>query len=361
MHNLSHPGIKATQTLIGERFVWPNMRRDIAEKCRTCISCQQMKITRHQVTPLQHFRTPDARFSHVHVDIVGPLPDSSGYKYLLTVVDRFTRWPEAIPMKDITAQSCADSFLLHWVALFGSPTIITTDRGAQFTSLLWTEMCQFLGSKLCHTTAFHPTANGLNEQFNRSLKVALKCQSSPDLWYQNLSLVLLGLRSAIKEGMGGAAVEIGTSIRLPGEYFENSTPVVLSEENTVQPTSQYAKTFCSFMSSLRYTVPCHPKKQQTYVDPLFFRCSQVFVRIDSLKSPLQRPYSGPHFVLERHDKYFVIEKDGHTDTVTIDRLKPALNVEPVSPTGSSVEEKLPRLYLFRPHLRVRLIIFLRET
>ena len=175
------------------------MRRDIAEKCRACISCQQTKITRHQVTPLQHFRTPDARFSYVHVDIVGPLPDSSGYKYLLTVVDRFTRWPEAIPMKDITAQSCADSFLLHWVARFGSPTIITTDRGAQFTSLLWTEMCQFLGSKLCHTTAFHPAANGLNERFNRSLKVALKCQSSPDLWYRNLSLVLLGLRSAIKE------------------------------------------------------------------------------------------------------------------------------------------------------------------
>ena len=97
MHNLSHPGIKATQKLIGERFVWPNMRRDIAEKYRTCISCQQTKITRHQVTPLQHFRTPDARFSHVHVDIVGPPPDSSGYKYLLIVVDRFTRWPEAIP------------------------------------------------------------------------------------------------------------------------------------------------------------------------------------------------------------------------------------------------------------------------
>ena len=70
------------------------------------------------------------------------------YKYLLTVVDRFTRWPEAIPMKDIIAQSCADSFLLHWVARFESPTIITTDRGAQFASLLWTEMCQFLGSKL---------------------------------------------------------------------------------------------------------------------------------------------------------------------------------------------------------------------
>ena len=69
------------------------------------------------------------------------------------------------------------------------------------------------------------------------------------------------------------------------------------------------------------------------------------VRIDSVKSSLQRPYSGPHFVLERHDKYFVIEKDGHTDTVTIDRLKPTL-VEPISPTGSSVEEKFAKTLSF---------------
>ena len=193
---------------------------------------------------------------------------------------------------------------------------------------------------VCHTTAFHPAANGLNKRFNRSLKVALKYQSSPDLWHRNLSLVLLGLQSAIKEDIGCAAVEmaLGTSIRLPEEYFENSTTVELSEENTVQPASQYAKTLCSFVNSLRYTIPRHPKKQQTYVDPFLFRCSQVFVRIDSVKSSLQRLYSGPHFVLERHDKYFVIEKDGHTDTVTIDCLKPAL-VEPMSPTGSSVEEE----------------------
>ena len=140
--------------------------------------------------------------------------------------------------------------------------------------------------------------------------------------------------------MGCAAVEMafGTSIRLPGEYFENSTPVELSEESTVQPASQYAKTLRSFMNTLRYTMPHHPKKQQTYVDPLLSWCSQVFVRIDSVKSPLQRPYSRPHFVLKRHDKYFIIEKDGHTDTVSIDCLKPAL-FEPISPTDSSDEEE----------------------
>ena len=101
------------------------------------------------------------------------------------------------------------------------------------------------------------------------------------------------------------------------------------------------------MNTLRYTMPRHSKKLQTYVDPLLSRCSQVFVRIDNVKSPLQRLYSGPHFVLERHDKYFVIEKDGHTDTVSIDCLKPAL-VEPISPTNSSDEGETSEILFFSP-------------
>ena len=140
---------------------------------------------------------------------------------------------------------------------------------------------------------------------------------------------------------------LGTSVRLPGEYFENSTPVELSEKSIVQPASQYAKTLCSFMNSLRYTIPHHPKKQPSYVDPLLFWCSQIFVCIDSIKFPLQRPYSRPHFALERHDKYFVVEKDGHTDTVTIDRLKPAF-VEPKSLTDSSDEEETSEPISFPP-------------
>ena len=131
---------------------------------------------------------------------------------------------------------------------------------------------------------------------------------------------------------------LGTSIRLLGEYFKNSTPVELSEESTVQPASQYAKTLCSLINSLRYTIPRHPKKQPTYVDPLLFRCSQVFVLIYSVKLPLQQPFTGHHFVFERHDKYFVIEKDSLTDTVIIDCLKPAFIVSK-SPTDSSDEKE----------------------
>ena len=75
------------------------------------------------------FKPSDAHFDVVHVDIVGPLPSSQGYKYLLACVDRFTRWPEAFPLMDITSESVSRAFVLGWIARFGAPSTVITDRG----------------------------------------------------------------------------------------------------------------------------------------------------------------------------------------------------------------------------------------
>ena len=100
---------------------------------------------------------PLRKFSHVHVDLVGPWTWSAeGHTHLLTVVDRSTRWTEAIPLQSTTAQVVADSFVANWVARFGVPTTITTDQGTQFTSSRWQCMCRALGSKHVQTTAYHP-------------------------------------------------------------------------------------------------------------------------------------------------------------------------------------------------------------
>ena len=88
LHCLSHPGIRATQRLITARYVWPGINSDVRRWTRSCIQCQRTKVQRHTVAPLSPFHTPDARFDVVHIDLVGPLPPSRGFTYLLTCVDR---------------------------------------------------------------------------------------------------------------------------------------------------------------------------------------------------------------------------------------------------------------------------------
>ena len=115
LHSLSHPGIQATQCQVTARFMWPSINSDVRSWAQTCLQYHRLKIQRHTVTPFPTFATPDARFDHTHLDIVGPLPSSNGFTYLLTCVDRFTCWPEAISIADITAETVANAFVADWV------------------------------------------------------------------------------------------------------------------------------------------------------------------------------------------------------------------------------------------------------
>ena len=87
LHNLSHPGIRATQHLVTAHYVWPGMNSDIRHWSHSCQKYQQTKAYRHTSTPLATFNTPDVRFDQLHIDLVGPLPPSQRCTYLLTCID----------------------------------------------------------------------------------------------------------------------------------------------------------------------------------------------------------------------------------------------------------------------------------
>jgi transposase InsO family protein len=315
LHGISHPGIRATQKLITQRFVWPKMNKDIRLWAQTCHQCQSSKVHRHNKTPLGTFTLPDARFSHVHLDLVGPLPTSGNFNYLLTCIDRFTRWPVAIPLPDITALTVAQAFLSGWVAHYGCPATVTTDRGQQFESTLFEQLMQTLGCQRIRTTAYHPAANGLVERFHRQLKASIMAVGKD--WSTALPLILLGIRSSIKTDLKCSPSELvyGTTLRLPGEFIDHSCI-------TNTPSSSYAQQLCQFMSKLRPT-ETRPQFTKVSVDPKLRNCTHVYIRVDAVKRSLQRPYEGPFKVLKRNDKTFTIEKNGRPETVSIDRLKAA--------------------------------------
>ena len=132
VHSLAHPSGRATLKMVARAYVWSSMRRDVLRWTRQCPAC-----TASGREALQAGHVPADRFTHVHVDIVGPFSPDNGHRYLLTMIDRTTRWPEAVPIADTTADTVVRAFLAGWVAHFGIPVTVTTDRGAQFTLEAW--------------------------------------------------------------------------------------------------------------------------------------------------------------------------------------------------------------------------------
>ena len=311
LHSLSHPGIRATQKLLTRRFVWPSINKDIREWTRNCIPCQRSKVTRHNSAPIGDFGNQAGRFKHVHIDIIGPLPPSRGYKYCLTCNDRFTRWVEAIPITNIEAPTVATAFLEGWIARFGV----------------------LLGTNHLRTTAYHPTANGMIERFHRQMKAAIKCHET-DRWTEVLPIVMLGIRTAYKEDLKSSIAErvYGKQLRLPGEFFTPSTETEKSD----------------FVKELQQRIKKHKPisttrhgDKKTFVFKELKTNPYVFIRNDALRGPLQPTYDGPYKVVERTDKNFVIEKNGRKARISIDRLKPAHTVADTEERDISPQNETP--------------------
>lgn len=318
LHSLCHPGANTSAKLVAQRYVWPQMRKDCREWSMACLACQRSKVNRHVRTPLGTLDLPTARFKHVHLDLIGPLPPSQEYRYCLTAVDRFTRWAEAVPIIDITAESVVKAFLLGWVARFGCPTMVVTDRGRQFESATFQQLSKSLGFKHRKTTAYHPQCNGLVERFHRQFKGAITCHGNSS-WSEALPLVLLGIRSSFKDDLQTSSAELvyGEPLRLPGEFFGHNV-----DEGTTDLTDFSAR-IRTFANNLQPVPTSSHSNSKIFIYKDLSSCSHVFLREDAQKTSLRPAYTGPHEVIERGPKVFKIRVKGKEVTVSVDRLKPA--------------------------------------
>jgi transposase InsO family protein len=321
LHNLAHPGIRATKRLLARRVVWRGMAAAVAGWCRDCQFCQRAKVTAQPAAAVRPIPVPSTRFSHVHVDIVGPLPVSQhGFNHILTVIDRSTRWLEAVPLRGVEAATCADAFIEGWISRFGVPAVLTTDRGRQFTSALWSMVCSKLGISHITTTAYHPQSNGMVERAHRQMKEALKARLAGDRWPEHLPWVLLGIRSAPKDDSNISAAEavLGTPLVLPGQ-------LLTAEERPVP----------AFVEQLRSAPPIPtrqlPPSAESGSSPRLMSAAYVYVRRGGVTPPLAPPYMGPYAVVRKTDKFFTVMVGDREENISVDRLKPHAGLEPVSP------------------------------
>ena len=161
----------------------------------------------YRVSPHSTFTTPDAQFDCIHIDIVGPLPPSKSYSYILTCIERFTHWTEALPLVDYTAATITRTFISGWISCFETPSTITTDCGQQFVSVLWKHLMEQLVSARIRSTAYHSISNGMVEHFHRQLKTAFKAYPNSTQWTEALPIILLSIRAAVKQDLRDSAAK----------------------------------------------------------------------------------------------------------------------------------------------------------
>ena len=324
MHGLGHPGIDRTRQVIASKFVWPNMRSDVTRWARDCLDCQRAKVNRHTTPDIGNFEVPSKRFHHIHIDLV-TVPRSNGYSHLLTIVDRFSRWPTAVPIVDISTPTVMDAFCHGWISTYGVPAIVTTDRGSQFTSELFQQLLRTWGIKHQMTTAYHPQANGMVERMHRRMKESLiaLCNERSQDWYWKLPSTLLAIRTTVKQDLGASPADLvfGEGLALPGELLSSQHP----DDDVLQQQRK------RLLSNLRLEVerlqPVQTSAHRTptvYIPSELQNCSHVFILRGGVQPTLSAPYEGPFRVVSRRAGSFKVAIPGRgTDSIAIARLKPA--------------------------------------
>ena len=174
-HNVAHFGTAKVYALLKKRFYWPNMYSYIQAFTSACTTCQKSKCdTTPPKAPLLPMFVPNAPMQFVSLDI-GYLPtDNSGYQYILLIGDVFSKFIQAVPLKDQTAPTIVDAFLKSWLYIHGMPYYLLTDQGSNVDGEVMKEICNSLSIEKRRSSAYHSQGNGFAERNIRTVKDMLR-------------------------------------------------------------------------------------------------------------------------------------------------------------------------------------------
>lgn len=319
-----HFSHRKTEKKIRDHFFWPGMGTDIRNFCRSCDRCQRMSAKgKVRPVPLKPMPILSEPFSRVAIDIVGAIspPSSEGHKYILTLIDMATGFPEALPLKNIDSISVAEALLVIFSRV-GIPKEVLSDRGTQFTSQLMGELHKLLGVKPLFTTPFHPAGNGRIERLHATLKSSLRklCADKPREWHRYLVPTMFALRELPSDRTGFSPFELlyGRAVRGPLSVLKDlwedkdlsgdnrsSFQYVIELKDKLADCAQLASQNAD-LSITRYKTYFDLKSQ----DRTFQPGDEVLVLLPDSSSKLLMAWSGPFTVLERRNKVNYLIEDG---------------------------------------------------
>jgi hypothetical protein len=319
IHDTTHFGVRKTYHALATRFIWPHLRKDIQRWCSECQVCQAAKGSTTTGHPPLSFLVHE-RFHTIHVDIVGPLPISQrGNQYLLTIIDRFSRWIEAIPINNISAESVSRVVLDQWVCRYGVPKCLISDQGRQFESQLFTSLMLRLGVEKHRTTAYHPQSNGAVERAHRTLKQCIRTLTEAGkCWERALPLALFAMRSSVSE-----ATQFPPSNLVFGGDIATSADFLIHSSPTSLPCNIFADELSTeVLKNLRIADANQPVRFPHAIKSVG---PWVWVK----QPPNQQKSFDPHFqgpfkVISQKGPVVTVSIQGRHSSINIDRIKQAI-------------------------------------
>lgn len=306
-----HLGIKKTYDRILQNFFWPRLKTDIKRFCKTCQVCQ-FTGKPNQVVPVAHLQPIPAfeePFSRVLVDCVGPLPKTkNGNQFMLTIMCLSTRFPEAIPLRKITAKSVVKA-LVKFFTTFGIPKVVQSDQGSNFMSKVFQQVLQQMGITHCPSSAYHPESQGALERFHSTLKSMLRayCREFEKDWDEGVPLVLFAAREVVQESLGFSPNELvfGHRIRGPMDLLKEK---LLEESDSSGNLLDHVSVFRYRLHRACEIAGANLKRSQNKMKVWYDRKArarsfdvgdQVLILLPVVGSPFEARFSGPYTVKEK--------------------------------------------------------------
>ena len=346
--NMAHEGAKKVVLRLVRSFYWPTLARDTKLFVSTCPVCDRFKIqARSPRSPLHPVRV-GARGEILALDFVGgrdALPTTPrGNKLILVMIDLFTRYVVAIPLPNQTASTLVETLVNNYLLVYGAPRRILTDRGANFESALFANVCTMWRIHKSRTTAYHPATNGACERVNGTIKRGLqKVLNEKNLsdWDLVLPHVLFAYNTSVHSSTTFTPffLMFGTEARIPADIVVGRPPL---ESTPASYALSYVRTLEKSFYEVREALGASQKVMKDRYDlgatsRVFRPGDQVRIRLKNLSfkpaSKLRSPWSNLLEVLSVNGVVVTLRDpaDNRQLTVHADRLtnvSPKLRYEP---------------------------------
>ena len=337
LHNAAtagHLGISRTLASVRYRFYWPCYQSDIVNWIKQCDHCASRKPSKQQNKSTLKQYIVGEPMERIAIDILGPLPKSSkGNKYIMVVVDYFTKWAEAYAIPDQEARTVADKLVQEFITRFGCPRQIHTDQGRNFESKLFKGMCDLLDVDKTRTTPFHPQSDGLVERLNRTLENMLSLYVADNQldWDQYLSCMMMAYR-ATPQGSSQCSpnmLMLGRETELPVDLMIGKPPCSEEVTSKVEYVCKLREKLEDAHEYARYQLLQSARRQKKSYDHRVDENSLEVGEFVWLHNPnkkkglspkLQRRWVGPFLIVSKlGDCVYRIQKSQRTNPKVVHR------------------------------------------